>query len=198
MSRDLRPSSRPEPRGPPRPERVRRARTAGRARAPGRPSPRPDRAVSRALGVNSPEWRLEACSPRRRRYLGPDGPEPEAAAGTSGGSLSGAAAPPDPRGRRRAPACTPRWRPGGRGLRGRGRRAAAGPPAALEPPGADREAVRGGAGRSEAGRRNAPGHRVQARRSRAVPAAGPGRCPRLAPPCSPWWLARSHHFLHLK
>lgn len=63
-----------------------RARTQGprRVRTAGL-SPRSDGAVSRELGVNSPEWRPEACSPRRHRYSGPSGPELEAAAGTLSG-----------------------------------------------------------------------------------------------------------------
>lgn len=101
MSRERRAPSRPKPRGPRRPERARR-RHARHARPAGPASaaaglPAPGRAVSRELGVNSPEWRPKVCSPRRRRYPGPTGPELEAAAGTSGGRIPGAASRPPPR-----------------------------------------------------------------------------------------------------
>lgn len=96
------------------PRGARRGRTAGGAGAPRRRSPRPGRAVSRELGVNSPEWRREACSLRRRRYPGPAGPELEAVGGRlGGGQLPGATPPPRlarpparprPRGRGSAPA----------------------------------------------------------------------------------------------
>lgn len=96
------------------PRRARRGRTAGGAGVPGAPSRRSPcrgRAVSRELGVNSPEWRREACLPRRRRYPGPPGPELEAAAGRLGGdSLPGA---PLPTGRPVQPPA--RRRPRGRG-----------------------------------------------------------------------------------
>lgn len=95
---------------------TRRARTAGGAGVPSHHSPRPDRAVSRELGVNSPEWRPGACLPPRRRYPGPVGAELEAAAGTSDGLLHGASAsPPDLLGRPRGQVCPPRPRPGGWG-----------------------------------------------------------------------------------
>nr|KAF6407286.1 hypothetical protein HJG59_009929 [Molossus molossus] len=58
----------------------RRLRTAGGAGIPSRRFPRSDGAVSRDLGVNSPEWRPEACLPRRHRYSGPSGPELKTAA----------------------------------------------------------------------------------------------------------------------
>uniref|UniRef100_A0A8C0YZV6 Membrane-bound transcription factor site-1 protease n=1 Tax=Canis lupus familiaris TaxID=9615 RepID=A0A8C0YZV6_CANLF len=64
--------------GPRGARRGRTARVGGGAR--GRRSPRPGRVVSRELGVNSPEWRREACWPRRRRYPRAAGPEPEAVA----------------------------------------------------------------------------------------------------------------------
>lgn len=64
----------------------RRVRTAGGAGV--HPSVSPSHGVfSRELRVNSPEWSLEVCSPRRSRHPGPPGPECEAAAGTSGGAL---------------------------------------------------------------------------------------------------------------
>lgn len=74
-------------RGPRRPERARkprergthRARWVGGAEAPSCGPPWPGRPVSRELGVNSPEWSAQACSPRRRRYPGPAGPELPAA-----------------------------------------------------------------------------------------------------------------------
>lgn len=61
----------------------RKARTGGGAGVPSCRSPLPDLAVSRELGVNSPEWRPEVCMQRRRRSPGPTGPELEGAAGTS-------------------------------------------------------------------------------------------------------------------
>lgn len=63
------------------------------------------------MGVNSPEWRPEVCSPRRRRYPGPTGPELEAAAGMSGGRIPGAASPPPDR--PRVHLCSPGPRPRG-------------------------------------------------------------------------------------
>lgn len=101
VSRERRAPSRRRPCGPRCPERARRpharhARPAGPA-LPAVGLPAPGRALSRELGVNSPEWRPEVCSPLRRRYPGPTGAELEAAAGTSGGRLPGAASPPSAR-----------------------------------------------------------------------------------------------------
>lgn len=139
VSRERRAPSRRRPCGPRCPERARRpharhARPAGPA-FPAVGLPAPGRALSRELGVNSPEWRPEVCSPLRRRYPGPTGAELEAAAGTSGGRLPGAASPPPDRPRaspvsagpgapragvRRAVA-GPSLRPWTRGARGRRR-----------------------------------------------------------------------------
>lgn len=70
----------------------RKARTTGASSIPSRRSLRRDRAVSRELGVNSLEWRPEACFPLRCCYPGPTRHELEADAGKSGRLLPGASA----------------------------------------------------------------------------------------------------------
>lgn len=185
-SRDLHPSSRPGC-PPPRDLGVQRAH-AGHARSagsgvPGRRCPRPNRAVSRELGVNSPEWRPEACLRRRRRYPGPSRPEPEAAAGKSGKSAPLSRRPSLPVACALWLACRARGPEGG-GLLGRGRRRR-GLSAPLEPrgrePGGTGAAV-GGRGEDERWRR--AGAPLACPREPRRPAARPGRTagrfPRLA------------------
>lgn len=173
----------PAPRPPA--SRARTQGTHGRRGRRSRPSVSPPGSRSIAsVGSKHPAWRSEACSPRRRRYSGPGGLEPEAAAGTSGGPLPGAAASPDPRGRPRSPACPACSRPRGRGSALAG--PAGGGGASLRP--GNRWAPTGrcggdGAGSGEDGRLDAPLHCMPARGSLAVPSTRlrPARLPAGVP-----------------